>query len=45
MHLVKPNETLWQIARDYNTTVDELVKLNKIKRIDRIKTGKKLVIP
>lgn len=45
VHLVKPQETLWQIARDYNTTVEELVKLNKIKRIDRIKTGKKLVIP
>lgn len=45
VHLVKPKETLWQIARDYNTTVDELIRLNKLKRAGRIKVGKKLLIP
>lgn len=45
VHLVKPKETLWQIARDYNTTVDELIRLNKLKRADKINAGKKLLIP
>lgn len=45
VHLVKPKETLWQIARDYNTTVDELIRLNKLKRADKINVGKKLLIP
>jgi len=45
VHLVKPNETLWKIARDYNTTVDELIRLNNLKRADHIKVGKRLLIP
>lgn len=45
VHLVKPNETLWQIARDYNTTVDKLIRLNNLKRADHIKVGKRLLIP
>ena len=45
VHQVKPNETLWQIARDYNTTVDELIRLNNLKRADHIKVGKRLLIP
>jgi spore germination protein len=45
VHLVKPNETLWQIAQQYNTTVDELIKLNNLKRADDIKAGKALVVP
>ena len=45
VHLVKPNETLWQIARDYNTTVDELIRLNKLKKTGRLKVGERLLIP
>jgi N-acetylmuramoyl-L-alanine amidase len=45
VHLVRPNETIWQIARDYNTTVDELIKLNNLKRADHIKVGRRLLIP
>ncbi|KPJ56848.1 MAG: hypothetical protein AMJ42_04890, partial [Deltaproteobacteria bacterium DG_8] len=45
VHLVQPKETLWKIARDYNTTVDELIKLNNLKKPDHIKIGKKLLIP
>ena len=45
IHLVKPKETLWQIAKDYNTTVDELMRLNKLKKADKINVGKKLLIP
>ncbi len=45
VHLIKPNETLWQIAKEYNTTVDELIKLNKLKKSNKIKVGKRLLIP
>ncbi len=45
VHQVKPKETLWQIAKDYNTTVDELIRLNKLKKADKINVGKKLLIP
>jgi len=45
VHLVKPNETLWKIARDYNTTVDELIRLNNLKRVDHLEVGKKLLMP
>jgi N-acetylmuramoyl-L-alanine amidase len=44
-HLVKPKETLWQIAREYNTTVAELVKVNKLKKADHLIVGKRLLIP
>jgi len=44
-HLVKPRETLWQIAREYNTTVAELVKVNKLKKADHLIVGKRLLIP
>jgi len=44
-HLVKPRETLWQIAREYNTTVAELVKVNKLKKADHLIIGKRLLIP
>ena len=45
VHLVKPRDTLWQIAREYNTTVAELVKLNKLKKADHLIAGKRLLLP
>ena len=45
VHLVKPRETLWQIARDYNTTVTELLEVNKLKKADHLVAGKRLLIP
>ena len=45
VHLVKPHETLWRIARDYNTTVDELIRLNNLKKSGHVRAGKKLLLP
>ena len=45
IYTVVKGDTLWNIARRYNTTVDELVKLNKIKNRDLIYIGQKLKIP
>ena len=45
MHLVKPRETLSQIAREYKTTVEDLVRVNNLRRGDHLSPGKELLIP
>ncbi|MBW2182784.1 MAG: LysM peptidoglycan-binding domain-containing protein, partial [Deltaproteobacteria bacterium] len=45
VHLVKPRETLWRIARDYNTTVGELIRLNNLRKSWHVRAGKKLLLP
>lgn len=44
-YLVQPGDTLWKIARYYQTTVDSLVHANKIVDPARIEAGQKLIIP
>ena len=44
-YTVVRGDTLWNIARRYNTTVDTLVKLNNIKNPNLIYVGQKLKIP
>lgn len=43
--VVQRGETLWGLAQSYHTTVDEIVKLNKVKSPDRISEGESLWIP
>ena len=45
IYTVMKGDTLWGIARRYNTTVEELVKMNNIKNKDLIYIGQKLKIP
>lgn len=45
MHLVKPRETISQIAREYNTTVEEIVRVNNLRGGEHLVAGKELVIP
>ncbi|MBN1638531.1 MAG: LysM peptidoglycan-binding domain-containing protein [Ignavibacteriales bacterium] len=42
-HTVQKGETLWDIAKKYNTTVDELKKINSLKNND-IQYGKKIKV-
>ncbi len=44
-HLVQPRETLSQIAREYNATVGELVRINNLRGGDHLVAGRELVIP
>jgi LysM repeat protein len=44
-YAVQADDTLWKIARRYQTTVDTLVKANQITSPDNLEVGKKLLIP
>ena len=41
-HTVKAGENLYRISVKYNTTVDNILKLNNLKNADRIVEGQKL---
>ncbi|MEO1287551.1 MAG: LysM peptidoglycan-binding domain-containing protein [Chloroflexota bacterium] len=45
IHVVQRNETLFRIALEYNTTVDELVTLNGLTDATRIDVGQRLLVP
>lgn len=45
IHVVKPGETLWGIARQLNVTVSDLVVANGISNPDRLAVGAELVVP
>jgi LysM repeat protein len=44
LYTVKKNDTLWKIARDHNTTVEELKKLNDIKDPRTLHEGQQLAL-
>ncbi|MBI3989506.1 MAG: transglycosylase SLT domain-containing protein [candidate division NC10 bacterium] len=44
-HRVKPGETIWQIAKAYQTTPTALKKANKIQNPRQLRPGRRLVIP
>ncbi|MCO1603172.1 cell wall hydrolase [Desulfosporosinus nitroreducens] len=43
--VVQRGETLWDLAQRYQTTVDQLVKLNGVKSPDQIREGQSLWVP
>lgn len=45
VYVVKKGDTLSEIAKKYNTTVDTLVKLNNIKNKNVINIGQKIILP
>lgn len=45
IYIVNKNDTLWNLAKKYKTTVEELVRLNSIENSDSIFPGEKLIIP
>ena len=42
---VRNGDTLWGIARFYQTTVKELVVLNELKSASRLRLNQKLIVP
>ncbi|WP_129599186.1 DUF3794 and LysM peptidoglycan-binding domain-containing protein [Anaerophilus nitritogenes] len=44
IYYVQPGDTIWKIAKRYNTTVEELIETNHIEQVDSIKPGDQIVI-
>ncbi len=44
-YVVKPGDTLWDIARKFKITVDTLISANELKRIDLLKIGQVIKVP
>ncbi|HLC15468.1 MAG TPA: LysM peptidoglycan-binding domain-containing protein [Thermodesulfovibrionia bacterium] len=44
-HKVKTGETIYSVARDYNTNVQSIMAVNKIGRTNKIYVGQKLKLP
>jgi LysM repeat protein len=42
---VRKGDTLWKISQANGTTVDELIKLNKLKKGADIKVGQTIQVP
>lgn len=42
---VRRNDTLWELAKKFNVSVDRLIMINKIKDPEEIYVGQELVIP
>jgi LysM repeat protein len=44
IYMVQKGDTLWSIAKRYNTTVDALAKLNNIENPSKVANGTKIMI-
>lgn len=45
LYLVKAGDTLWNIAKKYKSTIDDIARINGIEDRDKINPGDKLYIP
>ena len=45
IYVVGEGDTFWDLAKKYNTTVDNLIKINKVEDPGHIEQGQKLIIP
>ncbi|MBQ9297498.1 MAG: DUF3794 domain-containing protein [Clostridia bacterium] len=45
IYFAKQGDTLWKIAKKFNSTVEDIVEVNNIEDSDKIKIGQQLFIP
>ncbi|MCL5779709.1 MAG: L,D-transpeptidase family protein [Firmicutes bacterium] len=45
VHVVRPGDTLWKIAREYNVSLDALLAANPLADPDRLEVGQTIYIP
>ena len=45
MYIVKKDDTLWKIAKQFGSTVDDIARVNGIEDINKILVGQKIFIP
>ena len=44
IYFVQPGDSLWSVAKKYNTTIDNILKFNDIEEPHILHTGDKLLI-
>ena len=44
MYVVQQGDSLWKIAKDYNTSIDEIAEINELENPNEIYPGQKLLI-
>ena len=45
IYFVKPKDTLWKIAKQFGSTIPDIVRVNKIEDENKIYPGQQLFIP
>lgn len=45
IYFVKPKDTLWEIAKKFDSTIEEIAKVNDIEDVNKIMPGMQLFIP
>lgn len=45
IYFVKPGDTLWNIAKKFRSTVEDIARVNEIENVNYIQVGKQLFIP
>lgn len=45
IYFVKPDDTLWKIAKKFRSTIEDIVRINNIEDKDKIYSGQQLYIP
>lgn len=44
IYIVKPGDSIWKIAKKYKTSMDNIIKINKLENPDAIDVGQKILI-
>lgn len=45
IYFVKPNDTLWKIAKKFKSTIEDIARVNGIEDVNKINVGQQLYIP
>ena len=44
IYIVKPGDSIWKIAKKYKTSMENIIKINKLENPDIIDIGQKILI-
>lgn len=45
IYVINKGDTLWELAKKFNTTVDELISINDIESAEHLNIGQRIIIP